>query len=60
MLNNSRPLPLVGALFAVVGIVGYVVFGWRFGGDSSTVANALAIVAVLIAIGATVWRRQHR
>ncbi|WP_232702589.1 hypothetical protein [Halobacterium wangiae] len=59
MFDSSNPLPIVGLLFAVVGVVGYVVFGWRFGGDSSAVANALALVAVAIAVSVTVWRRRR-
>jgi drug/metabolite transporter (DMT)-like permease len=57
MFDNSKPLSLVGVLFAIVGVVGYAVFGWRFGGDSSTAANVLALVAVVGALGATLLRR---
>ena len=57
VFDSSNPLPIVGLLFAIVGVGGYGVFGWRFGGDSSTAANVLALVAVVVAIGATLWRR---
>lgn len=59
MFDNTSPLPLVGFLFAIAGLVGYVVFGWRFGGDSSEIVNVLALVAVFVAVGATLWRRER-
>jgi hypothetical protein len=59
VFDDSNPLPIVGLLFATVGLVGYVVFGWRFGGDSTTAANVLALAAVAVAIGATLWRRRQ-
>jgi hypothetical protein len=46
----------IGVLFAVVGAVGYVVFGWRLGGASGTLPTVLAGVAVTVAIGLTVYR----
>lgn len=55
--NESPSLQLVAAAIALVAVVGYVAFGWRFGGDSSTMSTALAVVAVAIAIGATAYRR---
>jgi len=58
MSVQSRPLPLVGLLFAVVAAVGYVAFGWRFGGDSSPVVLALAAVAVALAVGSELRSRR--
>ena len=55
--NESPSLQLVAAAIALVAVVGYVVFGWRFGGESNTLSTALAVVAVAIAIGATAYRR---
>jgi ABC-type Fe3+-siderophore transport system permease subunit len=55
---QSRPLPLVGLLFAVVAAVGYVAFDWRFGGDSSPVVLALAAVAVALAVGSELRSRR--
>jgi hypothetical protein len=48
---------MLGAAFAVVAVVGFVVFGWRFGSDSGSVPTALAAVAVLVAVGTTLYRR---
>lgn len=57
VIDSSRPLPLVGAVAAVVAVIGYVAFGWRFGGDTSPVAVAIALVAVALAVGSSVWNR---
>ncbi|NHN61088.1 MULTISPECIES: hypothetical protein [Halorussus] len=51
--NQSKPATLLGALAAVVAVVGYVGFGWRFGGDSDPVALALALVCVAAAVAFT-------
>jgi len=54
MRSRSRIGTVVGLAMFVVAVVGYVVYGWRFGGDSSTVATALALVAVAVAIALNV------
>jgi uncharacterized membrane protein len=51
MRLQDRPLPLVGLAFAIVAAVGYVAFGWRFGGDSGPIPLAIAAVAVALAVG---------
>lgn len=55
-LDRNRLTTLVGVVAAVVGLVGYVVFDWRFDGTSGPIPTALALVAVAIAIGATLLR----
>ncbi|UPV76010.1 hypothetical protein M0R89_08105 [Halorussus limi] len=52
--NQSKPALLLGVLFAVVAVVGYVGLGWRFGGESSPVAVGLALVGVAAAVYFTV------
>lgn len=53
-LDSNRVTTLVAVLAAVVGLVGYVVFGWRFDGSSSgPLVTALAVVAVLVAVVST-------
>lgn len=53
VLDRSRPLPKVGLAFALIAAVGYVALGWRFGGDSGPIPTAIAAVAVVVAVGAT-------
>lgn len=55
-MPRSRITFLVGLAFAVVGLVGFVVFGWRFGGPADPVAVVFAIVAVIAAAVMTVRR----
>ena len=52
--NQSKPAQLVGLALAAVAVVGYVAFGWRFGGDSNPVALGLALVGVAAALYFTV------
>ncbi|MFC4448780.1 hypothetical protein [Halorussus aquaticus] len=52
--NESRTATLLGVLAAAVAVVGYVVFGWRFGGDSNPVALGFALLAVVAAVYFTV------
>jgi len=54
--SSDSGLPsFLGAAFAVIAVVGYVVFGWRFG-DSGGVALALAVGALLVAAGLELYR----
>lgn len=57
------PLPanarrFLGLVAAVVGVVGYVAFGWRFGdGGSGGLPFALGIAFCVVAAGLTLFRR---
>lgn len=56
-LDTRRLTTLLAVVMAAVGLVGYVVFGWRFdGGASSPLVTALALLAVAVAIGSTLLR----
>lgn len=37
-----------------VGLVGFVVFGWRFGSPNGTLPTALGMLAVVVAVALTV------
>ncbi|UPW02082.1 hypothetical protein M0R88_08295 [Halorussus gelatinilyticus] len=52
--SQSKPAQLVGLLVAAVAVVGYLGFGWRFGGESSPVAVGLALVGVAAAVYFTI------
>jgi hypothetical protein len=54
--SDSTPLQYVGVLAALLGLVGYSVFGWRFG-ESGGLPFAIGLLFVAVAIGATVYRR---
>lgn len=57
--SQSRLLQYVGVAAALVAVVGFVVFGWRFGGESDG-ATPLVVGAVCaaVALGWTIYRRR--
>lgn len=55
--SSSKPLQYVGALVAVVAVIGYVVFGWRFGETDSAIPFALGAVCAVLAVGWELYRR---
>lgn len=60
MSRNRFPanfLRALGVLAAIVGLIGYAVFGWRFGGSNGTLPFILGILFAGIAI---VWTLYHR
>lgn len=54
--SNSRPLQIVGALVALVAVVGYVAFDWRFGGSTEPTPFAIGVVVAVVAVVATAYR----
>jgi hypothetical protein len=58
MRSQSRVVRAIAVLAFVVGLAGYTVFGWRFGGGTdSPVALVLALLAVAVAAGTTLRNR---
>jgi len=58
MRSTSTATRTIGAAMFLVALVGYVVFGWRFGdGADSPIALGLALVAVAVAVGVTLRDR---
>lgn len=55
--SQSTALQYVGALVALVALVGYVVFGWRFGETDGTLPLAIGVACAIIAVGWTLYRR---
>ena len=55
--SSSKSLQFIGALAAVVGVIGYVVFGWRFGETDGTIPFVLGAVCVVIAVGWELYQR---
>lgn len=60
MRFNSPALQLVGVVACLVGLVGYVAFGWRFDSSGGPLVTAVAVVCVALAVGVTVWRSMGR
>jgi hypothetical protein len=55
--SQSTPLQVLGVLAALVGLVGYVVFDWRFTASPGSVPFALGVVTAGLAVGWTLYRR---
>lgn len=55
--SSPQTLQYVGAIAAVIGIIGYVVFGWRFGETNATIPFILDALGATIAIGWNLYRR---
>jgi hypothetical protein len=54
--TESRSLQVVGALVALVAVVGYTFYDWQWGsGDPLPTALGLAVAA--LAVGVTLYRR---
>lgn len=49
-LPQSTVFKYIGGLAAVIGLIGYVVFGWRFGETEGALPGVLGIVFVIIAV----------
>jgi len=55
--SQSKPLQYIGALVALIALVGYVAFDWRFGETNGVLPLAIGIVCVIIAVGWEFYQR---
>ncbi|GAB6862633.1 hypothetical protein JCM17092_27220 [Haloplanus litoreus] len=55
--SSSNALQYFGVIAAIFGVIGYVAFGWQFGETDSTIALALGVTCVSIAVGWELYRR---
>ena len=53
MPSSSKLATALGATCFLVGVVGYVAFGWRFDSGGSSTATIAALVAALVALTVT-------
>ncbi len=53
--SNSRPLQTVGVIAALIGVVGFTVFGWRWGETSSLTPTVIGAAFAAIAVAWTVY-----
>lgn len=54
--SQSTPLQYVGVIVALIAIVGYTMFGWRFGGDSDIVPFAIGVAVATLAVVWTLYQ----
>lgn len=55
--SQSKPLQYIGVLVALLAIVGYTVFGWRFGEAGSTIPFAVGATVATFAVGWTLYQQ---
>lgn len=55
--SQSKPLQYIGALVALIAIVGYVGFYWRFGENGGIIPFAIGVSCVILAGGWTLYQR---
>jgi len=55
--SPSGSFQYIGVLVAVVAVIGYVVFGWRFGETDDMIPVVLATVCIGIALGWKLYKR---
>lgn len=56
--TDSDALQYVGLLAAVVAVVGYIAFDWRFSSADGPLPVAIAVVCVVVAVGYTLLRNR--
>jgi hypothetical protein len=53
--SESAAVRRIGALVALIAVVGYLVFGWSFDGSGNTTATAIGLIVAVSAIGWTLY-----
>jgi hypothetical protein len=53
--SNSEAIRAIGAVVALIAVVGYLIFGWSFDGSGSTTATAIGAIVAVSAPGWTVY-----
>lgn len=56
--SQSKPLQYVGAVVALIAVVGTVVFDWEFGASDGVLPVALGIASVVLVVGWAVSQRR--
>ncbi len=55
--SNSPAVSVIGAIVALIALVGYLVFDWSFNGSANTMPTAIGITVAVSAIGWTLYNR---
>lgn len=54
--SRSKPLQYMGVAVALIAIVGYTVFGWRYGETGEIIPFAVGAVVATLAVGWTLYQ----
>ncbi len=57
--SDSSAMRTVGAIVALIAVVGYLTFGWSFNGSANTIPTVIGIIVAVSAIGWTLYRRVY-
>lgn len=55
--SQSKSIQYIGIAVALLAIVGYTVFGWRFGETSGTTPFAVGAAVAIFAVGWTLYQQ---
>lgn len=55
--SQSAAIRTIGAVVALVAVVGYLVLGWSFDASGNTVPTAIGIAVAVTAVGWTLYSR---
>ncbi|WP_431358928.1 multidrug transporter [Halovenus amylolytica] len=55
--SESAAVRAIGAIVALIAVVGYLIFGWSFTGSENTIPAAIGIIVAVSAIGWTLYSR---
>jgi hypothetical protein len=53
--SDSAAIRAIGAIVALIAVVGYLIFGWSFDGFGSTTATAIGAIVAVSALGWTLY-----
>jgi len=57
--SDSPAVRAIGALVALIAVVGYLIFGWSFNGSANTIPTVIGIIVAVSAIGWTLYSRVY-
>ncbi len=56
-MSNSNVGQLLGVFAAIVGVIGFVFLGWRFGDTGGTVPESIGLGVTAVAVVLVLYRR---
>jgi hypothetical protein len=57
--SDSAAVRAIGAIVALVAVVGYLVLGWSFDGSANVTPTAIGIGIAVLAVGWTLYSRVY-
>ena len=54
--SSSKTIQYLGLVIATIAVIGYVVFGWRFGEPNGIAPYGIGAIVAIFAVGLTLYR----